>query len=348
MNADQILTQTFADHESLMPDPEATLDGVHHQLRVRRKRLVTGSLTVGAAAATVSAIVLGTSMLGGGTRTRAVTPAGPGSASAASTASRPETGTFGYLTFGPGWLPVGTHQMLAAHATEGAAHDAQRLVYQARGAIPGQPTTRIALSLGVGERPEARPDSLYGTARSTTVGSRPGTEWAGRNGYFVSFTTPAGQPVTVGITGNRGEPDATAPLRTLGRAVAGSLRFDQRTPLPTSFTLDFVPTGFVISGVSIQQGTSYTLRPAGGAEQPYITVGETAGGYAENLAKGAQSGVTPGNAVNGHRTFVVTSRAYPVLFVENYRPGWSLLVSGSQIRGDLSVLYRIASAVHTS
>lgn len=354
MHSDQILAQTFADHESLSPDPEATLDGVRRQLHARRRRAVTRSLTVAAAAATVAAVAIGASALGGGqpaAPTRSGQPAGPGrpAGTPANPPAAASAGELGFLTFGPGWLPAGARQILASHSSRDGSGDGQRLGYETRAAVPGR-VAQIGLTLGVGEQPDNTPDSSYGAPRATSVSGRPGTEWSGAAGYYVAFTLPSGQPVTVDVNIPRGTASATTALRTVGRHVATALRFDQHTALPTSFTLGYLPAGYVIRGVSVQRGTSYVLgRPgSGNGDTPYITVGEVQGGREQIFPQGGgkiRPTPTAGRPVNGRPTWLVTSRDYPGLYVEHYRPGWSLAAFGTAITTDFTELYRIAQSV---
>jgi hypothetical protein len=351
MNIDQLLSQTFAAHEHLSPDPEATLDGVHRAIHTRR-RAVTRSVTVAAAAATVAAVAVGASVVGAHRSAvpgRSVAPAGAGTDRAGGNpAPAVSAGRYGFLTLGPGWLPVGATQTLASHSARDG-QDGQRLVYEARDAIPGHGSARIELTLDVGEQPD-HGSTLFGSPSHTTVGGRPGTEWRGGSGYFVTFPAPSGHRATVSVTVDRDAPAADA-LRTLGRAIATSLRSDQRTPLRTTFTLGSLPPGYEIRGVSLERGTTYQLgRPgSGNGDLPYITVGEVQGGREQILSHPGGKTVapsTPGRPVNGHPTWVVTSHDYPGVFVEHYRPGWSLTVFGTAI--DVSTLYRIADGVRAS
>jgi hypothetical protein len=237
------------------------------------------------------------------------------------------------------------------HSASEGTGDGQRLGYEVHDAIPTEATTQIELTLGVDQRPDSRGDSMYGPGRATTINGRSGTEWSGAAAYLVSLRAVSGELVTVNVTDDRDAPPAAAALRALGRQIATQLRFNQRIALHPRFTLSYLPAGYVIRGVTLQRGTSYLLgRPgAKNGDSPYISVREIQGGREQIFPQpGGKNRPVPtaGHPVNSHQTWLVTGRDFPIVYVEHYRPGWSLGVYGSAITSNFIELYRIAGNVH--
>jgi hypothetical protein len=349
MNADQILAQTFAEHESLAPDPELTLDGVHQRVRTRRRQTVTRSLTVAAAAATAAAVALGSSLIGADrpapqqhvAPATATTPAAP--------AAAPD-----FVNVAAGWLPPGRSKQVVVWNT----FNEQGRGYTVAAAAGSQ--TYILLGLAPGT---ALPTAYKrGTPRDLVLAGRPAREWSVDDWYYLATVLPQGRIGTVSVQGGQAEgkggDSSAAALAAVGRQVAAHLRLDRHDPIRTDFSLTHLPPGFVVRGLNwdTQSGTSYTLAPRAARVTDetvnYPVVAEYQGTRASLTGKGADAKggkreptVTPGRPVQGHRTYLIGSRTYPVLFIDSVRPGVSITLAGGTALTDRAELYRIADGL---
>jgi hypothetical protein len=321
---DQLLRNTFAEHEHLAPDAELAFDGIRRRIRTRRR----SRLAVAGAIATVAAIGAGSAVIAntGGHRDKPENPPAPRSVSAAPTE----------VTFTPGWLPAG------AVETSTANEYGQQFRYYDAGI--GGTTVRLTIILGHG------PMQLKGGVHDFFLGGHPAREVGDGGAYLLDVTEPGGQLVQVQLIAIRKSGDAAA-LAAAGRRVASEIRFGRHDAIKHRYSLSYIPAALAIRSMSwngTHPGTSYTLagpgESAGGSAKiliqeervPWTT-------YKQGANYGAGMSHRPGRAVQGHPTYVSSVGNSTQLWIDGALPDASIALDSEGY--GLADLYKIADGL---
>lgn len=350
MNADRILVQTFADHENLAPDPEATLDAVRHAIRTRRRRAATRTVTVAAAAATVAAVAIGATLAGRAaprSAAPAARPTAPPSTPAAPVAA-PD-----FTTVAPGWLP--TTRVTPVIASNDFGQELRGYTMT----LPGLGSTYLLVGAAPGS---ALPtENKRGVPHDLRIGGRPAREWSVDDWYYLAIQQAPGRVTTIDLAGGRNEgkggDGSAAALAAIGRQVGAGLVTGRHDPIKAGFRLSYLPAGLTVRGVGWQDatGTSYTLAPPTGPPADETTgypMASEVRGTARTYLNGPgrahdkpRPPATPGRPVQGHPTYVVGDPDQPTLFIDSVRPGVSITISSGAGLTELAQLYRIADGL---
>jgi hypothetical protein len=335
MTADHVLARTFAEHEHLAPDADATLAGITDRLNRPRR---TGPVLAAAAAAAV--VVVGATVVLHHDPAPVQAAARPAAPATAPPAAVPPAAAPQSVSLAAAWLPAGT--VTPGMLSSGYGTDVR--LYDVADADGGSTDVLLTAGAGAGE------DAKFGSPRSTTIGGRPAREWSVPGRYTVVVREPGGRDARVDVSsygrgGVTARPAAT--VATLGRQVAAHLRLDRPQPLRPAFRLGYAPAGLPVRAVTVDplSGTAYELAPARATAGHATLVVQTMPTGAAINAKGTAP-TTPGTPVQGHPTIVEQTGNGPTLLVRDLRPGTSIRLSPDQTRGpDLATLYRIARTI---
>lgn len=319
MNADQILSRTFAEHEHLTPDPEAVLAGVHD----RRRRV----LPVAVAAVTVAAVAVGASLL-----------VGRGPAAPAPAVSRPPATTApavpDTLSVAPGWLPAGK----VYPVTQANSYGQQSRTYD----IVTPDGAGMNVTIGLRPGTELPTENEHGTPRDVTIGGRPAREWSVAQYYTGAVRVPGDRIATVDVDDHdfdNSGPRPAAEVAGIGRRVLAGLRLDRPEPMDTTFRLTYVPAGLAVRAVSTYGNTTrYELnRPDSSERDPGTVTVEQ-----EAVGPPAPPSRTPGRPVQGRPSWVQDAGIGQQLVVTGPRPGLSVALGPG---APLPELYRMADGI---
>lgn len=339
MTADRILTDTFAAHEHLAPDAEATLAEITR--RLDDPHPARGRLAVVGAAAAVAAVAAGATLLVGDEPvSRDAIPA----VSPTLTAPYPVD----TLTVAPGWLPPG--EVAPEHVSTGYGDQTRTYQITRR---PGS-VLHLAVRTAPGSRLPTR-SHLETTARDRTVAGRPAREWSLPGQYYVVVALPRGRLASVSLHGDRG--DTAAGLAGIGRRVAEQLRLDRAERVDTDYELTSVPAGRAVMSLDVTLmtgegvvagGTSYTVAApsttAAERKGQSIHVAQYNRSWRTMEFRPAPPVTTPGREVQGRPTLVVAGGG-PTLWIDEIRPGVSIRLSTNAPGASLDDLYRIADGI---
>jgi hypothetical protein len=315
MNADRTLTETFADHEHLAPDPNASWAAIAARLEPRRPRRV---LAMVGAAATVAALAVGGTVA---LRHDAPPPAPP----VAPVTTAPAADRRPRISIDADRLPAGA-------VPEFAWSDRT----QSFGFLIGD----VHLSLFVDGRGKLPPKGT----RTTVDGYQAVELKAGTTYYALAFLVPGRGLVQVDLLDPAG---ATKGGPAIARRVAESVVLDRPRTVPVPFVPTYRPRGldpseFMWNPRNAADLTYYRYRDPGkpGAE-PALSVAEKNGTFAASGRK-SWPAATPGRRVLGHPTHVVRGRT-SVVWIDSVLPGRSIVVTGVGI--PLEELYRVADGI---
>lgn len=346
MNAEEILTRTFADHQDEAPDPEAVLADVHARL-ARRRRIIP----VLAAAATVAAIAIGAIVLAG-QRPAPAPPSGPAvpTVTGPSSTPRPDPTPRDPLSAVPlaeaarstvavetTWLPPGSARTTALMLSYGR----QLRTYDVTG--PDQETVRVDLEVRAGSA-LTTVNADGAPSRDLTIGGRPAREFSQDRHYVVVERLPGDRVAEIRV---QPMPNSSIDLAAAGRRIAASLRFDRPEPVSPAYRLTYVPKGLVVREVGRSDalgGTEWGLsRPRAPDTGPWVALGEdTRPGTSSSLPQP----VVAGRTVQGHPTHLVTQAGNQVaLYVDRFVGGNSLTINVTDGLVPVAELYRIADGV---
>ena len=346
MNSTQILNETFASHEHLTPDADLALDGIQHRLRTRRRSRVAMAGVVAAVAATaVGAAFLTDAADHANHATRAPAAHQP---TAAKTQLQVPLPAPDHITIAAGWLPAGT--------VKGVVLD-NGFGQQARGYdVTADDGSSVYVLIGT--QPGTSLPATYkrGTAHDRSVNGRSAREWSVDDWYHLAILLPDVQVATVEIEGGpnqgKGGDGSAAALAAIGRKVGEHLDLNRHDSITPGFALSYLPAGVVTRAVGrdAQSGTSYTLASPGAQWSEtmpnYATVNEFGGLW--SAMRTSQKGLppaSPGRAVQGHPTYVVSGGKVPYLWIDGVRPGISISIIGGPGVTTLAEVYKIADGL---
>lgn len=344
MNAEEILARTFADHESLAPDVEATLAGIHDRLPHRRR-----SITVLAAAAVVVLIVASFSVLAGWQRPDPGPPASPATLTAAPEAEE-------MVSLDTTWLPSGTARSTRVQRYYGT----QEHTYIVTGADRVPITVDLVLRPGSDLTPAGSgppPVELGYRQRDLRITGRPAREWENDTGHqdtsYTAVVRLTDKQVTdVGVSVPLGKEGRGAALAVIGRRVAASLRLDRPQPIDPAYRPGYVPTGFRVSAVGRVDvlGTFWALTTPGAVpDGAAVTIQDVPRGGASPASSGGAppASAVAGQPVQGRPSKVVTDGATVTLWIEGLRPGLTIVISSTHAAVPLAELYKIADGIRS-
>lgn len=344
MNADQLLRETFVDHEHLAPDADETLRQVRSRLEGRsgatrlasRRRLVAVATGIGVAATIVgivaASVIIKADDTGGPTQPATITVQ-PSPPSAASSYTRPVTVlTVEYLTIAAGYLPLG--KMTQVYAVQGSLRELRSYLV-----TDGGTRTKINLSSAASVAALPRTTTFTGPGTALQVPGYTARQWSVKGRSRVIVTGP-GRLTAVDVT--RAAMPAAA-IAALTRKIAGGLRYYQHDALQPAFRLGYVPTGLRIGQLSVDnhRATTWLLAAYGSAPsradtQVYSTdTPPTLHGPA-------------GRTVEGHPTRTGTKDGVPVLEIVGAIGQDTIVISGSPRAMSLSQLYKIGDGLALS
>lgn len=338
MNAEEILRQTFAEHEALAPDAEATLAGIHDRLPNRRR-----IATVLAAAAVVALIVAGFSVLAAQQRR---TTAPPPASTPTATVPAPAGPTD--VSVSSDWLPPGTVRTTMIQRYYGRQINSY--------SVTGSDGVPIAVELRVTPGSDLTPTNggdgppeLGFRPNDLIIGGRPAREWRNDSGhedslYTVVMRLPGNRVAQVAISVPPSVEGRGAALADIGRRVAAALRLDRAEPIDPAYRPAYVPRGFVIQSVGRDDlnGTSWILAtPRAVPDGAAVTIIQDAT-FRSGVVPGT---VAAGRTVQGRPTHVITDGATATLWIDLLRPGVSVRVTSEHAAVPLAELYRIADGL---
>lgn len=337
MNADRILSRTFAEHEHLAPDPQAVLHALQADHATGRRR---SAVAVAGTAATVAALAIGTAVL---FDDRAPDPVTASSRPVATTPAAPPDRSAGHLTLAAGWLPAGRVEQVFASTGFGREYRGYQVT----------PATGAGIYVVVNTAPgTALPtQNKRGVARDLTIGGRPAREWSVPDWYTLAIGMPGGTVATVDLSaGSETAHVPAATMTALGRHVGAELEFDRRDPIDTTFTLSHLPAGTAVRTVTSDSssGTRYSLGgPAATGEKPgprSVEVAQLTDAWSVDRGKPREP-ATRGTPVLGRPTWVLDSGPWPALWVDEVRPGISIMLSPTGPGTTLAELYETAGGI---
>jgi len=248
------------------------------------------------------------------------------------------------VTIAAGWLPAGYTRPVIATRSYGT---------QLRGYDIETPAGHLSVLVGSQPGTALPTSSKRGEPRDVTVAGRPGREWSVDGWYRLAVRLPQARIATVDVTGSgdaKGTQRPAAELAGIGRRVAAQLQLDRRDRIDTDFTLADVPAGLAVRGVAhhVDGGTSYSLAaptaPAGKPARRSVDVSEATQAWRTPQGK-PRPPATAGRGVQGRPTWVYRTEAGPVLWVDELRPGRSVVLSSTAPGSTLDDLYRIADGI---
>jgi len=351
----QQLRDTFVAHEHLAPDADLALEGIQTRIRTRRR----SRIAVSGAVVAVAGVVAGAAVLLGTRVDHNATGAG----------QSPDL-----VSIAAGWLPANAR----------LDRTTNEFGYQTRVYVTPQDTSPIR-SISIGLHPgDALPwDGTDQPSRDLTVGGHPASESIVEQLYMLAMRLTDHQIATVeiGTSGSSADPA----MRDTAIRVLTSMRFDRHDPVGSQFTLTYVPNGLTVRGLdrcyNVDPGTTCgststtTLAPPSavgpqvrgslGKASDIVTGGSTVPARPTQSSRSAtvsasitpwrsmqkswsQSPFTtePGRPVDGHRTWVVTSPGQTALWIDNLRPGTSIVVDSGPGLTSLDEMYRVADGLH--
>jgi hypothetical protein len=354
---DQLLRDTFVAHEHLAPDADLTLAAINDQLRTRRRRAVTATLSTTGAAAAVAAVAVGVTFVGATHRGQHPTTAPP--------ATRPTTATHQphraapppvtvQLGIAAGWLPPGK-------VTRGFVSDAfgsDTVIYT----VTPRSGPAVDITLQTSADATLSDDAKRGPGSDLQLNGRPAREYndiSNTNSYYIEFLTAHGSAnVAVGAT----DPDKVVPAATrqqIGRHVASGMIFDRHVKVATPIALGYVPAGLAAKRIDTQDAdTIITLAPTAARADvdTYTTLDLQSVAYngRPSFTPGTEADITTsrGRPVKGHTTWV--ERWGPAstdpdtgitLTVLDAAPGRTLVITGGRTVTSLAELYKIADSI---
>lgn len=350
MNADEILTRTFADHQGEAPDPDTVLAEVHARVARRRR-----TLPVVAAAATVAVIAIGASVLvdqrgpdpspPASTLTASPTPTGANSIPPPDPSPTPRdplsTGPLAdaartTVAIDTTWLPPGTTRNTALERSYGS----QIRSYVITGS-DGR-VVHVDLQLRAGSALTSK-NGIDGQPHDLTIGGRAAREYRSEDRHSVVVRLPENQVAQVSVRSMSDPP--TVDLAAIGRRIAASLRFDRPERITLAYRLTYVPKGLVVRAVGrSDEGTGWGLaRSDAPPEGAWVGVGE-------DLRTGNDPTLpeprVAGRPVQGHPTYVVTQSDNQIaLYVNRFVGSKSLTINVTNDLVSVAELYKIADGV---
>ncbi|WP_375504863.1 hypothetical protein [uncultured Jatrophihabitans sp.] len=349
MNAEQVLTATFTDHEDLAPDADEVLSAIQRKLADRHRRVVIRSFTVLGAAAAVVAIALAIRIVGGSPQhlRTAVTPA-PVSHSTPPTPTASEAPALpapDHLTLAAGWLP-------SARATTVVAANGFGTQYRGYDMTVSGADVYVLVSLNPGTTLPTT--DKRGTPHDLTIVGHSAREWAVDFWYDLSFLATPDRVASVSVEVADEHPlnstTSAAGLRAIGRHVARALRFDANEPIGAQFELTYLPNGVTVGSVQRDNGqdTTYLLAVPHVARD-HSNAASIVADYedASNGSSGAGRGADHGQAgrpVQGYATVVSHNGDTYTLSIPNFHGVPLSLTTGPGVT-TVATLYRIADGI---
>jgi hypothetical protein len=347
MNADQILRDTFVDHEHLTPDADETLRRVHDEigrrtgvthLGSRRRPFVVVATGIGVAA-TIVGIVAASVIFKSDDRptgptqpaTQSTQPVPSGTSSLGSHTGPVTAASVEYLTVAAGYLPPGTvTQVLGENGSFGELRNY---------VVTGGTSTKVDLTSAPSVAALPGTTTFTGPGTSLKVAGHVARQWA-KTGLSRVIVNRSGGVTAVDVT--RTAMPASA-IAALARTIAGGLRYDRHDALKPEFRLGYVPAGSVIAELAVdnQRTTTWLLgRTAAGGSAPLGANTNVYSTDAPPVLRGAA-----GRKVQGHVTRTGTKDGVPVLEIVGAVGRHTIVISGGPGAMNLSGLYKIGDGL---
>ncbi len=358
MDIEQLVKDTFADHEHLAPHQHAVLADVrartvahtrHHRPSGRNRYLaVAASVAVVAGAATGAALLAGRDDPAPAAQPAHRTATASAPHPAASRRHAPAAPAIAALTmpYDLGWLPGGKIDYTARRINVGGMNEHSKPSfdgeYMLTAHVAGQ-----SVDIDVQEFPGGlgRPMSKCSAMTATRIAGRPAYQTAdasGACGYELYFRDAGARTMYVNVMRSKGQANPAARMRAIGRRVAENVRYPGTANVRPGFGVGYVPKGAHVRAFDVEhtgsplggpgETTSYDLGTTA-AQDPVATVGTNS-----VVSKGA-----PGRAVQGHPTRYVDDHGYRQLAVDGAVGKETVVIASNHL--PKAQLYKIADGL---
>lgn len=343
MDIENLLKDTFTEHEHVAADPERVLAATR-QLIDRRRAVLSRPIAV--AAGVVVLTLAAVTVVALNRASDDIQVAAPGGESqASSTAPVPGVPEL-TMPFDLGWLPPGDVDYVARRINIGGSADLNKPLYGGEYMITVTAGGQV-IDIDVQHMGGMTPDDASfksGPGNPVTINGQPGVESANPDhpaGYELYVTHPGGGSMYVGVSADaaHGSTASAQQLVDIGHQVAQNIRFPGASTVAPAFGLGELPSGLRMCAFDVERGfeasatqTSNTSYQLGTCDvMPTINI---------NIAASGKSEGTPGDPVQGHATSHVDENGYLRLFVADAVDGAPVVVAG---KVPLTELYDIAN-----
>jgi len=339
MDIENLIKDTFTDHEHHAPDSDQVLAATRQRLERRRARvsppLAAGAGVVLLALAVGAVVELNRPAHDNQVATGTSQAGGPAVVEAPAKAATELT-----MPYSLGWLPPGKADYLARRINiGGSAANPDKPVYGGEYMLTVTSGSQVLL-VDVQEMrsmPIQQAAFKSGPGQPVTIGGRAGVESAhsgGPGGYELYLTHPDGGSLYVNVAAQPGSTASAQQLIDAGRRVAENVAFPGTTTVTPAFGLGKLPDGLRMCAFDVEMGgpsaprTSYSLGTC--STLPPVQV---------QSEESSQVRGTAGQPVQGHETRYLDENGYRTLWILKAVHDAPIAVAG---RSAQSELYAIA------
>ena len=342
MDIENLLKDTFAEHEHVVADPERVLAATRQ--RIDRRRAVL-SRPIAVAAGVVVLTLAAVTVVALNRASDDIQVAAPGGESqASSTAPVPGVADL-TMPFDLGWLPPGDVDYLARRTNiGGTSANPDTPLYGGEYMITVKAGGQV-LNIDVQHMGGTTPDEASfksGPGNPVTINGQSGVESANPDhpaGYELYVTHPGGGSMYVGVSPEHGSTVPAQQLVDIGHQVAQNIRFPGTSTVAPAFGLGELPSGLRMCAFDVERGFDASATPNSNTSYELGTC-DVMPTIHVNIAPDGKSEGTPGDPVQGHATSHVDENGYLRLFVADAVNGAPVVVAG---KVPLTELYDIAN-----
>ena len=335
MDIENLIKDTFTDHEHHAPDSDQVLAATRQRLERRRARvsppLAAGAGVVLLALAVGAVVELNRPAHDNQVATGTSQAGGPAVVEAPAKAATELT-----MPYSLGWLPPGKADYLARRINiGGSAANPDKPVYGGEYMLTVT-SGRQVLLVDVQEMrmmPIGQAAFKSGPGQPVTIGGRAGVESShsgGPGGYEVYLTHPDGGSLYVNVAAQPGSTASAQQLIDAGRRVAENVTFPGKTTVTPAFGLGKLPDGLRMCAFDVEKG-----GPGGSRTGYSVGTCSTLPPLQVHIGDSSQVRGTPGEPVQGHATRYVDENGYHTLWILKAVNGEPVAVAGRSAQAEL-------------
>jgi hypothetical protein len=331
MDIENLIKDTFTDHEHDAPDSAQVLAATRQRLDRKRaalsRPLAAGAGVVLLVLAAVAVVALNRPAHDNQVATGTSQTSGPAAVKAPAEAAVAEL----TMPYSLGWLPPGQADYLARRINiGGSAANPDKPVYGGEYMLTVT-SGRQVLLVDVQEMrmvPVGQAAFKSGPGRPVTIGGRAGVESShsgGPGGYEVYLTHPGGGSLYVNVAAQPGSTASEQQLIDAGRRVAENVAFPGTATVTPAFGLGKLPDGLRMCAFDVEKGgTSYSVGTCSTLPPVQVRSDEA------DRVRG-----TAGEPVQGHATRYVDENGYRTLWILKAVHDAPIAVAGPSAQAEL-------------
>lgn len=343
MNLEELIKETFTEHEHVAPDGDAVFAAARQRIDRKRARMSRPlAVAAGVVVLTLAAVtVVLLNRPGSPDNVQVAAPTGETTATTPANPAIPDL----TMPYDLGWLPPGEVEYKARRINTGGEDNAP--LFGGEYMIEVEDNGQV-IDIDVQEFKMTPVDDAAfksGPGSAVTINGKRGMESAiagGPAGYELYVEHPDRGSMYVGVAAAHDSRASAQQLIDIGRRIAENIRFPGTTTVTPVFGLGALPNGIQMCAFDVEKGFGGPAADRGNVSETSYDLG-TCAVYPTihiNVGRPDDTPATPGQPVQGRETRHDDSEGYLRLFVLDAVHGAPVVVAG---KVPLAELYDIAN-----